>query len=400
MQLDAPTLFFVTIVVMALIALLLLWAWLQNRSVKTLAWWSAALLLEALGTTLILLRGLAPDWLSIALANSLLIAACGLIWSGARLFSERTVHPSFLLGAALWLAACQFEAFYLSLPARASLFSVLIGSYALLAAWEFWRGTEPLASRPAAVACLTLHALVFLVHTPVVMLSTVPEGVQPLGGPWFIFIALQGTIHNIAAAFLLLTMAKERVELRYKTAARIDPLTGAFNRRSFVDSATQLIARAGHGDSTVAFLLFDLDHFKKINDNLGHPCGDEILKLFCRVASTHLRSSDLFGRLGGEEFAALLPGADAASAHKVANRILAAFEAAGQGLAHEGLETTASAGIAVLGDGRASFDDLFTAADRGLYKAKRAGRNRVEEDLSSFAPVPLFSPDISVRNAT
>lgn len=82
MQLNVPTLFFVTIVVMAVIALLLLWAWLQNRSEKTLVWWSVALLLEALGTTLVALRGVIPDWLSIGLSNSLLIAACGLIWGG------------------------------------------------------------------------------------------------------------------------------------------------------------------------------------------------------------------------------------------------------------------------------------------------------------------------------
>ena len=161
MPLDAPTLFFVTIVVMAMIALLLLWVWLHNKSVKTLAWWSAALLLEAIGTTLVLLRGHILDALSIDLANALLIAACGLIWSGARIFSHRPVHPSFALGAAIWLAACQFDAFYSSLPARASLFSVLIGGYALLTAWEFWRETEPLASRPAIIACHILNALVF-----------------------------------------------------------------------------------------------------------------------------------------------------------------------------------------------------------------------------------------------
>lgn len=394
MRLDVPTLFVLLIVIMAVNALLLLWAWLQNRDVKALAWWGVALLLEALGTVLIFRRGLIPDWLSIDLSNALLIFAYGLIWTGARLFHDRTVQPSLILGAAIWLAACQFDAFHASLPARASLFSVLIGSYALLAAWEFWRGTEPLASRPAAVACLTLHAFVFFMNIPAVMLSPVTQSTQPLHGFWFVFIAFQGSIHNIVAAFLLLAMAKERVELRYKTASGIDPLTGVFNRRFFLASAKQLMARADRDDRSIALLLFDLDHFKKINDNLGHQCGDEVLKLFCSSASTYLRSNDVFGRFGGEEFVALLPGADAASAHQVANRILAAFEAAGQSLAHAGLETTASAGIAVSVNGCSSFDELFTAADRGLYKAKRTGRNRAEEDLSAPVPVPLISPQM------
>jgi diguanylate cyclase (GGDEF)-like protein len=392
MQLHAPTLFAVVIVVMSLIALLLFWSWLQNRAVKTLAWWSVALLLEALGTVLVFLRGLAPDWLSINLSNSLLIVACGVIWTGARLFNGRTVHPSLILGAAIWLVACQDDAFYSSLPARASLFSVLIGSYLLLAAWEFWRGTEPLASRPAAVACLALHGIVFLLHIPAVLLSAPSESTYPLDGGWFIFIALQGIVHSIVAAFLLLAMAKERVELNYKTASRIDSLTGAGNRRSFLASAEQVMTKASRDSHPVGLLMFDLDHFKKINDSFGHQRGDEVLKLFCSTASKHLRPNDVFGRLGGEEFAALLPGVDGASADKVANRILVAFEAAGQSLGHAGLETTASAGIAVSEDGRSSFDDLFAAADRALYQAKRTGRNRVEEDRSPLLPLTLFSP--------
>lgn len=392
MQLNVPTLFFVTIVVMAVIALLLQWAWLQNRSEKTLVWWSIAFLLEALGTTLVALRGVVPDWLSIGLSNSLLIAACGLIWGGARLFNARTVHPGFLLGTATWLVACYFDAFYSSLPARASLFSVLIGTYALLASCEFWRGKEPLASRPAVVACLAVHALVFFLHMPAVIFSSGTESTLPLAGPWFVFIAFQGIIHTISAAFLLLTMAKERQELCYKTASRVDPLTGAFNRRHFVASAEQIMAKASREGCAVALLLFDLDHFKRINDSLGHQRGDEILKLFCSTASTHLRSSDVFGRLGGEEFAAILPVADAASAREIADRILAAFEGAGRGYLHAGLQITASAGLAMSEEGTSSFDDLFTAADRALYKAKRSGRNRAEDDILhtpvSFSKMP------------
>jgi hypothetical protein len=281
MQFHIPTLFFVTIVVMAVVALLLLWAWLQNQSEKTLAWWSIALLLQAVGTTLVTTRGIIPDWMSIGLSNSLLLAACGLIWSGARIFNQRTAHPSFLLGTTIWLVACCFEIFYSSLPARTSPFSVLISIYALLAAWEFWRGAEPLASRPAVVACLALHALIFFFHMPAVMLRPGTDSTLPLAGPWFVFIAFQGIIHNILVAFLLMAMAKERQELRFKTASRVDSLTGAFNRRFFVTSARQVMSKARREDCSVALLLFDLDHFKKINDSLGHQRGDDILKLFC-----------------------------------------------------------------------------------------------------------------------
>lgn len=378
MKFNIPTLLSATIVVMAVVALLLVWAWLHNRREKALLWWGLALLLEMSGTALVILRGNIPDWLSIVVANALLIAACGLIWGASRLFNGRSFHPNLGVGAATWFLACCLNEFYSSLSARASLLSLLVSVYALLAAWEFWRGQEPLVSRRAIVVCLTVHAIVFILHTPAVMFSSGIENTLLLAGPWFVFIAFQGIIQTILAAFLLMTMAKEREELRYKTASRVDPLTGAFNRRYFVASAERVIEKASRDGRAVALILFDLDHFKAINDSLGHQLGDEVLKLFCFTASMQLQSDDIFGRLGGEEFAVILPVGTAERALEVANRILTAFELQGRSVARPGLEITASAGLSMLEEGISSFDDLFTVADLALYKAKRMGRNRAE----------------------
>ena len=394
MQLDAPTLFTIMIVVTSTVALLLLWAWLQNRSVGALAWWGVAYVFGALGSALIPPRGLIPDWLSIDLANALLVVAYGLMWMGARIFCDRRVRPSFLLGALVWLGVCQYGPFHASFLARASLSAVLIGIYSLLGAWEFWRGKEPLASRSAAVLCLALHGLICLSRIPPMMLGPAAESTRPLHGFWFAFIAFEAIVFSIAAAFLLLAMAKERVELRYKVASRVDPLTGVFNRRAFVSTAERMMTRASRDRCALALILFDLDHFKKINDTHGHPFGDDVLKLFCLIASSHLRPNEVIGRLGGEEFAVVLPDTDAAGARKVATRISAAFTAAGQSLEDGGPQRTVSSGIAVCDPRAASFTDLLAAADRGLYKAKRLGRNRVEDELvvlsaaktSSFAP--------------
>lgn len=396
MQLDAPTLFVMMIVVTVAVALLLIWAWLQNRRVEALAWWGVAYLLAAAGSALIPPRGLIPDWLSIDLANALVFGGYALAWMGARVFNGRTVRPIFFLGLLVWLAACQFEAFHSSLAARATLGSLLIGGYSLLTAWEFWRAEEPLASRSAAVFCLSVHGLVFFSRLPAMMLSPASEGTQPLSGYWFAFVAFEGIVFSIAAAFLLLAMAKEREELRHKTASLTDPLTGAFNRRAFINQAERLMGRVRRDDGTIALLLFDLDHFKKINDTYGHQTGDEVLRLFCQTASAHLRPNDVFGRLGGEEFAAMLPEADMAHARKVADRISAAFAAATQDLARSGLQATVSAGIAGLQPHHVSIADLLTAADQGLYKAKRMGRNRVEHELAPrFVPAPIFSPPMA-----
>jgi diguanylate cyclase (GGDEF)-like protein len=307
------------------------------------------------------------------------------MWMGARIFDGRRVHPGFLLGAAVWLAACQYEPFHVSFPARASLSALLIGIYSMLTAWDFWRGPELLASRSAVVFCMGIHGLISLLRVPVMMLISAPEGAQPLGGFWFAFVAFEAVIFCIAAAFLLLAMAKERVELHYKTASRIDPLTGSFNRRAFVTNAERIIARANQERRSVALLLFDLDHFKKINDAHGHQFGDGVLKLFCMITEAQLRPGDVFGRLGGEEFAICLPDASATSAREVAERISSGFADAGQSLGDASLQTTVSVGIALSDPDHASLDGLLAVADRALYSAKRLGRNRVEEEPVSAA---------------
>lgn len=384
------------IVITSIIALLLLWTWLQNRSVQALAWWGVAYVFGAFGSALISPRGLISDWLSIDVANALLVVAYGLMWMGVRIFYGRRVRPIFLFGTVVWLAACQYGAFHVSLPARASLSAFLLGSYSLLGAWEFWRGNEPLASRSAAVLCLGVHGLISLSRIPAMIFGSAFEGTRLLHGFWFAFIPFEAIIFSIAAAFLLLAMAKERVELRYKVASRIDPLTGVFNRRAFVHTAEAMATRASRNRCALALILFDLDHFKTINDTYGHPFGDDVLKLFCVVASSHLRPNDIIGRLGGEEFAVALPATDTAGARSIATKISASFTAAGQTLDNVGLKSTVSSGIAVCEAGAASFTDLRAAADRALYKAKRLGRNRTEDELvvPSTGKMLSFSPSM------
>jgi len=102
-------------------------------------------------------------------------------------------------------------------------------------------------------------------------------------------------------------LVSERTVTAHKTAASMDPLTGMFNRRGFAEASARVIEREANAGRPVTALIFDIDHFKSINDRFGHPAGDEILKLFAAVVVNSLRISDLSGRVGGEEFAALLP---------------------------------------------------------------------------------------------
>ena len=174
-----------------------------------------------------------------------------------------------------------------------------------------------------------------------------------------------------------ITEAKQ-LQQRLSALASSDPLTGFLNRRSFDARLAEEIERSRRSGAPLSVLALDLDRFKSVNDTWGHPAGDTVLKTACRSAESAIRSSDILARLGGEEFAILLPNTDSAGAREVGERVRAAIEAAVAD--HDGLELriTSSIGAATLGEGEDA-TTLLTHADGALYVAKHSGRNRVVE---------------------
>src|ERR1700677_531339 len=140
-------------------------------------------------------------------------------------------------------------------------------------------------------------------------------------------------------------LVSERTVTVHRTAASMDPLTGMFNRRGFVEATSRVIEREANAGRPVTVLIFDIDHFKSINDRFGHPAGDEILKLFATVVVNTLRISDLSGRIGGEEFAALLP-CSLEEGVIAAERVREAFAASGIAVEEGPVETSVSIGVA------------------------------------------------------
>lgn len=152
--------------------------------------------------------------------------------------------------------------------------------------------------------------------------------------------------------------------------ARTDGLTGLSNRRAFDEQLRAQLARAQRRDTSLGLILIDLDHFKNINDRYGHPVGDQVLKEFATVLMSSVRETNLVSRVGGEEFALLLPGLAVDEALEVAQQVRAQTSAAR-------LLTTGSAGVAVFPHDGTNATELLRAADWALYAAKRAGRDRV-----------------------
>jgi diguanylate cyclase (GGDEF)-like protein len=182
-----------------------------------------------------------------------------------------------------------------------------------------------------------------------------------------------GILANQAAAALATIQLLDRI----KDLAIRDALTGLYNRRAFDDLLQQALAQQDRQGGSLSLLLFDIDHFKRLNDTYGHPTGDAALKNVAQVLTRHLRKGDQAARYGGEEFVVILPGTEIQGALLLAERIRKALET--HRFVFEGarVSCTASFGVATWSRGAGSAEQLLTATDKALYAAKEGGRNRV-----------------------
>jgi diguanylate cyclase (GGDEF)-like protein len=402
MHLDVQTLSVVTVFITALLGALLVFAGLQNRSIRAPMWWGSAHIVNAAGLGLLSSQGAAPDFVTNDVAHALVLLGYSLTWCGARIFDGRKVHPSMvLLAPALWLVLCRLPAFA-NAELRVVVVSTMLAFLALRAAEELWRGRdEPLMSRWPSVIVLLAYAAVLLARVPATLLSPSFEDDSLLRGLSFALLAFGTLLFTVVMAFLQLNMTKERTELKHKINSLVDPLSGVANRRAFLDGASGLLARQESDHEPLAMLLFDLDHFKQINDQLGHAMGDAVLQTFASAAAQTLGADVLFARIGGEEFASCMPVGDIDEAYAIADRVRRNFAAAASRFGNERLSPSVSVGVTLGCDPQATVTDLLSIVDRALYRAKELGRNRVEMEVPAGAEtssgalsiVPIIGPE-------
>ena len=190
----------------------------------------------------------------------------------------------------------------------------------------------------------------------------------------FIVPAIIAPLVSSMVLSLLYQLAEAQAAL--VTMSETDPLTGVGNRRHFVTRARQAVADAVSLQAPLSIVLIDIDNFKRLNDTYGHAVGDDALVMVANVCRRDLRAGDIFCRWGGEEFIALLPSATLEAACQLAERLRAGV--AGAGGEWLPTEVTISLGVAELSDGLETLEEIIANADRRLYLAKEAGRNRVE----------------------
>lgn len=356
---------------------------------------AGALLLEATAWVLLGLRGQIGDWLSILVANAVMLVSYAMTVHALRLLLGAPSRLRLVAFASVagWLAIAWFALVTASFQARllcASL--VILLDLALLIAPlgnSLRRGGS--AARRILLVTLVMAVAMVLWRNAEPLLSSQPAAgllaPTPINTVYMMFSAMQPLFTSIG--FLLLYNETMQAELR--SLARIDPLTGANNRLALVEAIGQALEAAGDHGRPLGVLMLDVDHFKAVNDRFGHGGGDQLLRSLVERIQHVLGPREVLGRVGGEEFVVLSPGSGLRQAQALGERIRAEVEAAPLLLDGHVLGMTVSVGVTEAAPGESDVTALLQRADAALYAAKRAGRNRVvasAESTLAALPVP------------
>jgi diguanylate cyclase (GGDEF)-like protein len=380
MILDMPTITLVSLAATTIVGLLLCFVWWRERSSALIGWWGVAQLVMASGIALAATAAFVKNPSLSVFGQALMVLSAAIMWMAVRGFEGRQLNP---LLVAVWPCGVVIAAatgLVATFDQRLILACTLMATLNLMAAAEFtYQETDRLVSRWPAIVLLLVTAAGFLAWMPLTLTMPIREVGLVYASSWMPVVILIALLSRIALAFMVLAIVKERQELQQRMFALTDALTGLPNRRALFESADAL---AGHskflwGDP-ISVMVFDLDHFKKVNDTYGHRLGDRVLQLFANTLLEELDTGTILGRLGGEEFAAILPGADLSAAAAKAESVRAAFADTAAVIDGRAVAGTVSIGVASHDDIDCDIGALFHRADGALYAAKQTGRNRVQ----------------------
>lgn len=363
------------------VVMLLVLLSLARSQVKGTREWAAANGLAIVALVLFAGRGTIADFLSIEVANTLLMAAACMMLAGFCVHLGRAV-PVRRMVAAVVLAMSVLVFFHYGvdrISRRVVVASLFHAGVTLAMAATVWRAMRAAGHlRYSYLFTAGMALLLMLAYTiRAIVYAMEGSGQMPFFEPhiWNVIYFSLGSLALPGLTLGGVMMANEEVIMRTRYAADHDYLTGAWSRRAFFSLAEAEHARAGRNGSALSVLLFDVDHFKAINDRHGHAIGDQVLVDIVRATGTAIRKVDACARIGGEEFAVLLPDADAATARGVAERLRGALQRSTHAPeAGIRVDYTVSIGVATLEQGE-SVAGLLSRADAALYAAKEAGRN-------------------------
>jgi diguanylate cyclase (GGDEF)-like protein len=387
---DMRTIVIMLVVSSVLMAITLLVGTRMGRAAGFVKW-NAGLGLFALGWVLVAARGVLPDLVTIALADAILVAGLSVELAGIIEFGGRTAPRLLLLAPGPLMLALLIPLVH-DYPAVTLLMGVVLaaifGAMALAAARL---GADAGPARWMLAVANFAGAIMILARSVDIWLKPAmyPNVFAANNLHAAAFVVLFANTIVIPVAYLL--MHRERAAGELYRLATFDALTGLFNRRMFLILAERELARARRTGSPYAVLMMDLDLCKRVNDEYGHKAGDRVLAEFAAIAKRSVRTEDLLGRYGGEEFCAVLPGITMPKATAIAERIRGAVSQRPLGDLPRAI--TISIGVvACSGKAGVLLDTAIGRADAALYRAKHDGRDRVvgldlaPEDAATAVP--------------
>lgn len=379
MTLDTPTVAFVTVLVVCLQSGILAALWLIHRDMRGIGFWAAGALMIALGVLgAFLLSGALPS-APLVVANLAIISGLVVTWWGIDAFFGR--RPGYGLGVAIVAITLIGATYFVAIESSRLRVVFLLGILALLAGLRLYSllrevqvGTR--FSQIMTSLALAAQGIYYLVLATAIY--SLPLGEKPLAQvSIYGWIFLVPMLLSIVVVFGVVLLVNQTIAARLKESARRDALTEALTRRAMEEVAEDELARSRRHNLPLSLLLLDIDHFKLVNDQYGHAAGDAALRQFAAAVRRCLRREDVFGRLGGEEFCALLPSTAVAGAVQLAERIRQSVANLAVEAGGHRLSLKVSIGVVSLGEHGGHWEDLVNQADRAMYAAKRAGRNRV-----------------------
>lgn len=399
MHLDMPTMSAVNVTVTAILGVVLLFTWARESESLFVGWWGLALLVQAAGVAVAAAASPANEAELLAIGTAAIILGDAVKWKAAREFAHRRARLLWIvLGPVGFLLAAQSD-YFQSFDHRLAAMCTILSLYNFAAAIELSSADGgQLPSRWPAVTLLVVAGIGYLSWLPLNLAMPIHQSKWVDASVWFPAVILVTLLLRIALAFIVMSMAKERRTMEQRIEALTDALTGLPNRRALFEVADSFSHDDDLRADAISVLIFDLDQFKQTNDRFGHELGDRVLKLFAVTAQAHCRGTGMVARLGGEEFAAILPGADPLEAVGTGEAVRRAF--ANSAAFVDGLPVGATVSVGAASDVGVAGDlnALFRRADAALYVAKRAGRNRVELLRPHDASLPAEA-EAGVRTA-
>jgi diguanylate cyclase (GGDEF)-like protein len=354
-----------------------------ERNSRALRGWGWGLLVYALGLLVTMAGAFIPRALALTLGNTLISLSCILCVAGILTHTPVRLHRTGVaLGLAVTVAAIAFanvtgfQRLLVNMAAPTLLASVLFMIGARAIARHGPQDARRAAQFLAGILGLAVVTWVARIAAMRVLLDGANDG-ERIDLVVSLF-AIAQMVNGVAATLSLVWIDVRLMQAELSRVAHTDALTGLPNRREIRRRFQEEASRASRHGHRFAVVLFDLDHFKQVNDEHGHAVGDTVLQAVAHALDSARRGGEVLGRIGGEEFLVLLAEQSREGACEAAQRLRESLGRARLAAGSRPLHLTVSGGVALYPDDGAHWDPLFAAADRRLYAAKRSGRNRVE----------------------